>query len=218
MYEPPRSTPPARPPLSSDVTPVTPDLASAPANPLELLRAWLQHAIDNGAREPAFVTLATASREGAPSSRTVQIIDIDADALLFTTSFRSRKGVEMRQTGRAAVSMHWREIARAVDVTGVVAEASDEESDRRFAEFPRFIQASRIASDQGRVLDDERARLAAFRELVTGSAPLARPQHWKWFRVVPDGVTFWQERPEGLNFRLRYSREAGHWRRIRIQS
>ena len=185
------------------------DAPSAPENPLELLGSWLDAVIARGAVEPFYVTLATASSDGAPSSRTVQ---------LFTTNAESRKGVEMHATGRAAVSMYWRETAQSVNVTGTVAWADDAESDRRFADESRQVQASRTVSFHGLPLDDEDAQLDRFAALVASEASIERPDYWRWLRIVPDAVTFWEGHPNALNRRLHYALVDGTWMRRAIQA
>lgn len=187
------------------------DTETAPENPLELVRQWIAYVLDRGAVEPLYVTLATASKDGVPSSRTVHLLDVEDDAVRFTTNFGSRKGVEMSQTGRAAVSLYWRETAQSINFTGDVVIASDEESDARFAEEHRKTQASRVVSFHGRDLSDPEAQVRAFEELVSSGRPIKRPDYWKYYRIVPDAVTFWEGHPESLNRRIHYARSDGRW-------
>ncbi|MBM9460000.1 pyridoxamine 5'-phosphate oxidase family protein [Nocardioides sp. zg-536] len=203
------STPEGVPPLDAD---------GAPGNPLNLMRQWISYVLDIGAVEPLYVTLATASKDGAPSSRTVHLLDVEDDAVRFTTNFGSRKGVEMTETGRAAVSLYWRETAQSINFTGDVVVASDEESDARFAEEHRKTQASRVVSFHGLDLRDPQAQVREFEELVAAPEPIARPDYWKYFRIVPDAVTFWEGHPESLNRRIHYTRTDGTWRHGWIQA
>lgn len=195
------------------------DADTAPEHPLPLLAQWLEHVLAIGAVEPQYVTLATASADGVPSSRTVQLLAVEDDALLFTTNFGSRKGVEMLATGRAAVSIYWRETAQSVNVTGRVVVADDDENDARFATEDRGVQVARTVSFHGLPLDDEAQQLERFHALVAAEAPVPRPDVWRWFRIVPDAVTFWEGVPGALNRRLHYSRGAdGPWTRGAIQA
>ncbi|HEY0315692.1 MAG TPA: pyridoxamine 5'-phosphate oxidase family protein [Sphingomonas sp.] len=194
------------------------DVSRVDENPLFLLRTWLSYVVSIGAIEPAYVTLATASLAGVPSSRTVQLLDVERSALLFSTNFGSRKGMEMLETGRAAVSIYWRETAQSINATGSIVVADDVENDRRFAEENRAIQAARTVSFQGRVLDDEAGQLARFFELTEAETPLVRPDYWKWFRLVPDAVTFWEGRSEALNRRLHYAMGTEGWSRYPIEA
>ncbi|MDR3475992.1 MAG: pyridoxamine 5'-phosphate oxidase family protein [Devosia sp.] len=196
------------------------DAAAAPDNPLHLLQRWISHVLEIGAIEPMYVTLATASRAGAPSSRTVQLLEAADETVLFTTNFGSRKGIEIGETGRVAVSIYWRETAQSVNFTGTVVVAADDENDRRFAQDSRVVQAARTVSFHGRPLPDEAAQLAEFRALIDSGRPIPRPEHWKWFRVIPDAVTFWEGHPEALNRRLHYGRSGpdAAWARGAIQA
>lgn len=194
------------------------DAATAADSPLRLLQDWVSTVLALGAIEPMYVTLATASADGVPSSRTVQLLEVEDDALRFTTNAGSRKGVEMIATGRAAVSLYWRETAQSVNITGDVVWADDDESDRRFLEDSRAVQASRTVSFHGLALADEQAQLDAFAELRDSGEPIPRPGYWKWFRVRPDAVTFWEGHPDALNRRLHYALVDGVWTRGAIQA
>ncbi len=191
------------PALGAGATPL--DIATAPENPLRLLESWVDHVMAIEAVEPMFVTLATASASGVVSSRTVQLLAIEEDTTLFTTNFGSRKGVEMLETGRVAVSLYWRETAQSVNFTGSV-------------EDDRGVQASRVASFHGRDLPDEAAHLAKFQALVESGEPIARPDYWKWFRVRVDAVTFWEGHPESMNRRIHYALKDGAWSKGMVQA
>ncbi|TPW30500.1 phenazine biosynthesis protein [Martelella alba] len=204
------------PALASGATPL--DVASAPENPCLLLQDWVHHILSIEAVEPMYVTLATASASGVPSSRTVQLLAVEDDALLFTTNFGSRKGVEMLETGRAAVSLYWRETAQSVNITGTIVIASDAENDRRFAEDSRPVQAARTVSFHGLPLDDEAAQLKAHGDLVASGEIIPRPDYWRWYRLVPDAVTFWEGHPEALNRRVHYARSEASWSHGAVQS
>ncbi|HZU64808.1 MAG TPA: pyridoxamine 5'-phosphate oxidase family protein [Novosphingobium sp.] len=210
--------------MSQVVFPQTPahagrlDAAGAPDHPLALVRAWYDHVLAIGAEQPAYVTFATSSVAGVPSSRTVQMLEVEAGALLFTTNFGSRKGLEMLATGRAAVSIYWRETAQSINLTGTIDIAGEAECDRRFAEEDRAVMAARTVSFHGRPLVDEGAQLAAFHALLESDAPIARPDYWKWFRLLPDAVTFWEGCPGALNRRLHYALEGARWQRGAIEA
>ena len=194
------------------------DPGAAPANPLALLQEWVSFVLAIDAREPMYVTLATASAAGVPSSRTVQLLEVEDEALRFTTNRGSRKGVEMDETGRAAVSIYWRETAQSVNVTGTVEWADAAESDRRFQEDPRAVQASRVVSFHGRPLEDEAAQLVELAAVRDADGPIDRPDYWQWLRIVPDAVTFWEGHPDAMNRRLHYARTASGWTHAPIQA
>jgi pyridoxamine 5'-phosphate oxidase len=56
---------------------------------------------------------------------------------------------------------------------------------------------------------------AAARTRFEGSE-VTRPPHWGGFRLAPRAIEFWQGRPDRMHDRLRYTRTAGRWRRVRL--
>jgi pyridoxamine 5'-phosphate oxidase len=113
------------------------DPASAPADPAELFRQWLDEALAAGERQPHACSLATVDGQGQPSSRMLILKNIDDDGWHFATSRTSRKGRELRGNPRAALNFYWPSLGRQVRVAGPVVELSAEASARDWDERPR---------------------------------------------------------------------------------
>src|SRR3954447_2485364 len=65
------------------------------------------------------MTLATASRDGAPSVRAVLLKGADRRGFVFYTNFESRKAEELFANPRAALCFHWKSLQRQVRIEGV---------------------------------------------------------------------------------------------------
>ncbi len=113
------------------------DPASAPADPGELFRHWLDEAVAAGERQPHACSLATVDGSGQPSSRMLILKNLDDDGWHFATSRTSRKGRELAANPRAALNFYWPSLGRQVRVAGPVVELSAEASARDWAERPR---------------------------------------------------------------------------------
>jgi pyridoxamine 5'-phosphate oxidase len=113
------------------------DPASAPADPGELFRQWLDEALAAGERQPHACSLATVDGSGRPSSRMLILKNIDDDGWHFATSRTSRKGRELSANPHAALNFYWPSLGRQVRVAGSVIELSAEASARDWAERPR---------------------------------------------------------------------------------
>jgi pyridoxamine 5'-phosphate oxidase len=191
--------------------------SDATPEPYELFGRWLAEAIAAGVHEPNAVVLATVAADGQPSARMVLLKGVD-DGLVFYTNQASRKGEELAANPRCAILVPWHPLERQVRVEGVAEKVSAAEADAYFAQRPRGAQVGAWASPQSRVVAS-RAELTESYGLVQdrfGAGPVPRPPHWGGYRVRPHAVEFWQGRPGRMHDRLRYEREGGGWRVVRL--
>jgi pyridoxamine 5'-phosphate oxidase len=167
--------------------------------------------------DPTAMALATASREGRPSVRTVLLKGADARGFVFYTNYDSRKAREIGETRRASLLFYWRSLERQVRVDGLVETVGGSESDAYFATRPVESRWSVHASHQSHVVQSRAAlesRFEAARQTFGDAVP--RPAWWGGYRVVPDEFEFWQGRPSRLHDRLRYLKQGGSWTRDRL--
>ena len=191
----------------------------SPVGPLDRLREWYEEAVAAGLPEPEAMALATASRDGMPSVRIVLLKGIDERGLRFFTNYDSRKGRELDANPRAAVTMHWQPMRRAVRAEGSVERLSEEESDAYFASRGRGSRLGAWASRQGTPISSREALEAALAdasERYPGD-DVPRPEYWGGYRLVPDAIELWQGRPNRLHDREHFLREPdGSWRAERL--
>ena len=169
--------------------------------------------------EPNALVLGTAGASGAPSGRVVLLKGVDERGFTVFTNLRSRKGLDAAENPRACLVFPWVAMERQVVVAGDVVPVDPGEADAYFASRPRGAQLSAAASPQSSVIDsrDELLRRraeaeASFPEGVT----VPRPRNWGGLRVRPDGVEFWQGRPDRLHDRLRFRADGEAWRVERL--
>ncbi len=168
--------------------------------------------------EPAAVSLATVSKDGQPSVRTVLLKAFDAHGFVFYTNMQSRKGEQLHANPHAALCFFWQALMQQVLVEGKVRAVSDAEADAYWITRQRMSQIGAWASRQSEPLP-ERVQLERnyleFEQRFTGQ-PVPRPKYWSGFRLEPHMIEFWLSRPGRLHERERYFIEHGSWQRCLI--
>ncbi len=193
--------------------------SEAGSDPIGLFNRWFEEAREAVPVLPEGMTLATATKDGAPGARVVLLKGVDERGFLFYTNFESRKGEELAENPQAALVFWWGELERQVRIEGRVEKAPDAESDAYFQGRHRGSQLGAWASEQSRAIPGRAAleqRLEALEEEYR-DREIPRPPNWGGYRVFPTAVEFFQARSNRLNDRLRYCRlEDGTWRVERL--
>ena len=186
--------------------------------PLDRVQELLDEAFAAGIPEADRMALATATPDGRPSVRYVLLKGVDETGVRFFTNYDSRKGRELAANPRAAATLYWQPLHRAVRLEGTVERLPGEDSDAYFASRPHGAQLGAAASEQGAVLHDRAELEARVRELEARYPDeVPRPDFWGGYRLVPDIVEFWTARRDRLHDREHFvAQPDGTWRMERL--
>jgi pyridoxamine 5'-phosphate oxidase len=217
------------------------DRAELDANPFKQFESWFRQATGEQSQSrwrkigialyklwsaicnhrPADVnamTLATADKEGKPSTRTVLLKSVDERGFVFFTNYDSRKGRELAVNPNAALTFFWSDLERQVCVAGTVTKLPQGESEAYFKSRPRGSRLAAWASNQSAPVSDRAALEAKWHELEKQfPAEVPLPPNWGGFILKPERVEFWQGRPSRMHDRFCYQRQMdGSWKIERL--
>jgi pyridoxamine 5'-phosphate oxidase len=183
-------------------------------DPHRLFDIWFGEACAAEPNDPSAMALATADADGRPSVRMVLMKGHDPRGFAFYTNSQSRKGGELAANPRAALLFHWKSLRRQVRAEGGVEPVSEAEADAYFATRSRDARLGAWASDQSRPLASRAAFEARYADFAADheGREVGRPPYWWGYRLVPDRIEFWTDRPHRLHERRLFTLGAdGGW-------
>jgi pyridoxamine 5'-phosphate oxidase len=187
-------------------------------DPMALFADWLAEAVKTEPNDPNAMALATVDADGLPDVRMVLLKDAGPGGFVFYTNIESAKGRQLAGDPKAALLFHWKSLRRQVRVRGPVERVTDAEADAYFATRARSSQIGAWASDQSQALPERLAleKRIAEQALKFGLGRIPRPPHWSGYRVRPQAIEFWRDRPFRLHERLVFERAGEAWTNHRL--
>ncbi len=188
------------------------------SDPVKQFDQWFLEEFRADPNEANAMFLATSTKEGKPSLRTVLLKDFGETGFTFFTNYTSRKGNELNENPFAALLFFWKESERQVRIEGPVEKVTTEESDQYFHKRPSDSQLAALASHQSSVIENRGVIEKKFTELKIkyqhSNIPL--PEYWGGYKLIPDKIEFWQGRQNRMHDRILYTKENGTWKIERL--
>ena len=190
------------------------DLEDLNDDPKLMVGEWLDMAKKADLEEPTAMSLATASKDGQPSIRTVLLKEITEEGFVFYTNYKSRKAREIEQNKKGALLFFWSTLERQIRIEGHIEKVSRETSIKYFQSRPKGSQIGAWASPQSEIiagrsiLNDRVTELSdVYREIDR----LPLPTHWGGYVLVPNYYEFWQGRENRMHDRFEFRKRDNEW-------
>jgi pyridoxamine 5'-phosphate oxidase len=187
-------------------------------NPFKQFDIWFKEAKDIGLKDPNAMNVASATKDGTPSSRMVLLKSYDEKGFVFYTNYSSRKSQEIIDNPKVALNFFWDALERQVRVEGEISKVGSKISDEYFSSRSRLSQLGAHASNQSQIIQSYDVITNALSELEKKyeGKEIPRPDHWGGFIIVPKTIEFWQGHEGRIHDRLKFQKENSGWNLVRL--
>ncbi len=188
------------------------------SNPFMQFTYWFDELLKTDFISPNAMILATSSKKGIPSVRTVLLKNFDENGFVFYTNYESRKARELFENPNAEILFLWLELERQIRISGSVEKISPKESEDYFHSRPTDSQIGAWASKQSSVIPDREFLEKKYKEFSEKfkNETIPLPPFWGGFRLIPNEFEFWQGRESRLHDRICYRKKNDEWEIVRL--
>ena len=187
-------------------------------NPFKQFDIWFKEAKNIGLKDPNAMNVASATKDGVPSSRMVLLKSYDENGFVFYTNYTSRKSREIIDNPTVALNFFWDALERQVRVEGTISKVDPKISDEYFSSRSRLSQLGAHASNQSQIIENYDVITSNLDELEKkyDGKEIPRPDHWGGFIIVPKTIEFWQGHEGRIHDRLKFHKENSGWNLVRL--
>ena len=199
--------------MKKEISKKTPD-------PFQTLGAWFYEELAKAPlKYPASCVVSTIGLDGFPNARTVSIKEVKPPHFIFTTHLDAKKGLEIQNNNKVALTFWWDHSQRQIRVQGIAKLLSDEEADAYFRARSKSAQAICSVSHQSKPLQDEKNLRNAYTEKLVEYAenPIPRPSHWGGFKILPARIEFLELKESRFHNRICYTLVEDVWQVTQLQ-
>ncbi len=187
-------------------------------DPLQLFSEWFQEEITSSkAQIPSAVCLSTNGIDGFPNARFVSFKELRNDAFVITGPLNSRKGVEVKNNAKVALTFWWTETERQIRIQGVATKISEQLANNYFNERDVYSQAVSLICEQGQEIDNPELLEQQVMVRAAQKTKIPRPKNWGGFAIAPTRIEFMEFKKTRFHDRKLYEKENDAWIIRRIQ-
>lgn len=178
-------------------------------NPFAKTNEWINEERDAGSPYSTGVVLATASADGKPHSRIVDLRLLDEKGALFFTQKISRKVADLHHNSYASMTFWFPLKQRQVNIEGEVHAISEQENQTYWSTYHRIgqLKFSTYAPLSGQPISSLQVLNQKFQQLqdTYQNHPIPMPSDYVGFRLIPSVFYFYEFHIETFSKRKRYT-------------
>jgi len=189
-------------------------------NPLLLFEKWFSEEKElNNLKLPAACCLSTRGLDGYPNSRFVSLKEIKNESFVITGPLDSRKGKEIKNHSKAALSFWWTSTERQIRIQGDVSEIPKSDAEIYFKQRNRDSKIVSTIFEQGQEIQDISYMQKLFEETkaALGNIDVEQPNNWGGIYIKPIRIEFMEFRKSRLHERKLFEQSSNGWKMTILQ-
>ncbi len=184
-------------------------------NPILLFEKWFSKEKKlNNLKLPAACCLSSIGLDGYPNARFVSLKEISNEYFVITGSLGSRKGEEIENSPKAALSFWWTATERQVRIQGDVIKIPKAEAQIYFDKRNRDSKIVSASFKQGKTINSIETVQKQFEEQKEkfNNKDIEVPDNWSGIYIKPIRIEFMEFRESRLHERTLYKLADNDWR------
>ncbi len=183
-------------------------------NPISKFENWYKEELSRSKVEiPSACCLSTIGLDGFPNARFVSFKSLINNTFVFTGSVKSRKGLELKENPKAALTFWWTETARQVRIQGTYSSLEKHLADHYFSLRNKDSQLISLVFEQGKPFSSKSALHEIFnsKKKQYSHEEIPIPADWGGFKIDPSRIEFLEFERSRLHLRELYSKKGDLW-------
>jgi len=189
-------------------------------HPITLFKKWYTLEIQKTKVQiPSACCLSTIGLDGYPNSRYVSFKEIKAEEFIFTGSLSARKGIEIKNHSKVALTFWWTQTERQVRIQGNATQISSKDAAIYFASRSRDSKIVSTISQQGKPIEEIEELKQRYESIKakSGDLDLKTPKNWGGFCIAPIRVEFLSFKPDRFHERILFLKQDESWKKQYLQ-
>lgn len=186
--------------------------------PIELFKKWFSEEEKKSKLSvPTAVCLSTIGLDGFPNARFVSLKEIVDCNFIITTPLDSRKGLEIENNSKVALTFWWTETERQVRIQGIATQIAKELAQKYFQERDLDSQIVSLICQQGKEIDDIQLLEKRIAEATLTNSKIEMPKNWGGYSIEPIRIEFMEFRKTRFHDRKLYEMRNNEWTLKQLQ-
>lgn len=189
-------------------------------DPINKFEKWYQQELlKSEAAIPSACCLSTLGEEGYPNARFLSLKEITDGKFVITGSLTSRKGIEIKNNPKVALTFWWDASKKQIRIQGDAKELENEVALQYFKERSLESRIVSTISKQGALISDFKTLKKKFEQELKASKnkTIDKPKNWGGFYINPIRIEFLEFENSRLHYRELYTKKSNIWHKEFIQ-